>query len=78
MNREFSGRQLYSDSSFNEAWLSQIFEKAGIEPSFFERQTGADTALEKTVRRSKFDRLQYRMAGDEAEQNRQHRAELDA
>ena len=78
MNRELAGRELYSDSPFDEAWLSQIFEGAGIEPSFFVRQTSADTLREKAVADRKFDRSRYRMAVDEAEQIRRHRAEADA
>jgi DNA polymerase III epsilon subunit-like protein len=78
MNRELAGRELYSDSAFDGAWLSQIFEGAGIEPSFLVRQTSADTLLEKTVTDRKFDRSRYRKAADEAEQNRRHRAEADA
>lgn len=78
MNRELAGRELYSDSPFDETWLSQIFEGAGIEPSFFVRQTSAYTLLEKAVADRKFDRSRYRMAVDEAEQIRRHRAEADA
>jgi len=78
MNGGLAGRELYSDSPFDEAWLSQIFEGAGIEPSFVVRQTSADTLLEKAVADRKFDRSRYRMAVDEAEQIRRHRAEADA
>ncbi len=78
MNGGLTGRELYSDSSFDEAWLSQIFEGAGIEPSFCVRQTSADALLEKTVTDRKFDRSRYRKAADEAEQSRRHRAEADA
>lgn len=78
MNGGLAGRELYSDSPFDEAWLSQIFEGAGIEPAFCVCQTSADALLEKTVTNRKFDREQYRIALDEAEQSRRHRAESDA
>ncbi|ULO23107.1 hypothetical protein [Methylocystis sp. SB2] len=78
MNGGLAGRELYSDSPFDEAWLNQIFEGAGIEPSFCVRQTSADALLEKTVTDRKFDMAQYRMALNEAEQSRRHRAESDA
>jgi hypothetical protein len=78
MNGGLAGRELYSDSPFDEAWLSQIFEGAGVEPSFFVRQTSADALLEKTVAEVKFDMTRYRTALGEAEQNRRHRAKADA
>ena len=34
MNRELEGRELFSDSPKDEIWLNQIFEDAGLDPSF--------------------------------------------
>lgn len=78
MNRALAGRELYSDSPFDERWLAQIFEGAGIEPSFTVRQTSADYLLEKAVAERNFDVRRYREARGEAEQNRRHRAQVDA
>lgn len=78
MNRALAGRELYSDSLFDAGWLAQIYDGAGIEPSFTVRQTGADYLLEKAVAERNFDVRRYREVRDEAEQNRRHRAQADA
>jgi hypothetical protein len=34
LNHELAGRDLYSDSPFDQKWMEQLFESAGFEPTF--------------------------------------------
>ncbi|WP_424363129.1 hypothetical protein [Methylocystis parvus] len=78
MNDALAGRELFSDSPFDEAWLAQLFEAAGSDPSVTIRRTSADRLLEQAVLAHKFESHRYLHALSQAEQNRQHRAHADA
>jgi hypothetical protein len=76
MNETLRGTELFADSPFNESWLQQLFEAAGLEPEFVVRRTDAAVLIKALVG----DRAVY------AEAKRQalriapptHRAEADA
>jgi len=78
MNGELAGRELFSDSSYDEAWLGQLFEAAGIEPTFTIRRTLAPTLLTQAAALQGFDAARLREAQAKLESTRLHRAEADA
>lgn len=78
MNRELAGRELFSDGSYDETWLEQMFDAAGVEPTFIIRRTLAPVLLEQAAVALNGDLTRLRQAGEKAEQSRRHRAEADA
>ena len=78
MNRDLHGRELFSDSPKDEIWLGQIFEEAGIDPSFIVRRTDANVLLEQTVLNRNFGLARYGRAKVQTEKMRCHRAEADS
>ncbi|QQR68376.1 MAG: hypothetical protein IPI58_05840 [Alphaproteobacteria bacterium] len=78
MNRELEGRELFSDSPYDEAWARQIFEAADVEPAFVFRRMDADILLAQMVAARGLDLDRYRQAREQAEHARRHRAEADA
>jgi DNA polymerase III epsilon subunit-like protein len=79
MNGELAGRELFSDAcSYDERWLRQVFDAAGVEPSFTIRRTDARLLLEQAAADRDFDQARLHQAREKAEQNRRHRAEADA
>jgi DNA polymerase III epsilon subunit-like protein len=79
MNEELAGRELFSDASpYDERWLLQVFDAAGVEPAFIIRRTEARILLEQAAADRKFDLTRLNQAREEAERNRLHRADADA
>jgi len=78
MNSALARRELFSDSPYDEAWLRQLFEAAGMEPTFTIRRTLAPALVEQTALDRGFDLARLRDAQIQAELNRRHRAEEDA
>jgi hypothetical protein len=76
MNESLGGSELFADSPFDEAWLSHLFDAAGLEPEFSLRRT--DPAV--LIGRLATNRANYAQAKRQAlriaPQN--HRAEADA
>jgi hypothetical protein len=76
MNQSVGGSELFADSPFDEPWLRQLFEAAGIEPEFSVRATDPSVLIGALAR----DRAAYveakRKALRIAPPN--HRAEADA
>lgn len=80
MNEELAGRELFSDSAFDEPWLRQLFDAAGIETAFAIRLTGAEIyiageAASRGIVGTAFDALRKRAAKIAPIL---HRAEADA
>ena len=46
MNHALAGRELFADSPFDEHWLRQMFEAAGVEPDFTIRRMSAEVLIE--------------------------------
>jgi hypothetical protein len=78
MNESLKGRELFSDSPKDEIWLGQLFDAAGITPSFTVRRMDTNVLLEQTVLNRNFDLKKYREAKTDADQRRPHRAEADS
>lgn len=78
MNEQLAGRELYSDSPYDENWLGQLFEAVGVQPEFTVRRTLAPTVLERIAIERNFDLARLTKMRAEAEGNRRHRAEEDA
>lgn len=78
MNEALAGRELFSDSPFDEEWLTQLFEAAGSDPTFTPRRTSADRLLQQAVVEHKFESRRYQEELRQAERNRRHRAHADA
>jgi hypothetical protein len=76
MNDSLRGTELFADSAFDEAWLQQLFDAAGIDPEFTVRRTDPSVLIERLAG----DRAVYadakRRALRMAAPN--HRAEADA
>jgi hypothetical protein len=68
--------KLASDaSSYDERWLLQVFDAAGVEPAFIIRRTDARILLEQAAADRNFDQARLRQSREEAERNRRHRAD---
>ena len=79
MNEELAGRQLVSDDfKYDERWLLQVFDAAGVKPAFTIHRTEAKILLEQAAADRNFDLTLLNKARDEAERNRRHRADADA
>jgi hypothetical protein len=76
MNEVLHGRELFADSPFDEPWLNQTFEAAGIDPEFTLRRTDPGVLIE----RAAGDRAKYVAARRQALRVAApaHRAEADA
>jgi hypothetical protein len=76
MNESLSGSELFADSPFDEAWLRQLFDAAGIEPEFWVRRTGPGILIARLAE----DRATYAKAKRQALRIAapNHRAEADA
>jgi hypothetical protein len=76
MNQTLAGAELFADSSFDETWLHQLLEAAGIDPDFSVRRT--DPAV--LIGRLAVDRATYVAAKRNALRDAPqiHRAEADA
>jgi hypothetical protein len=80
MNLALDGRELFSDSPFDEAWLQRIFAAAGLEPTFTIRRMDAEILISELAVNRGMDAAAYSQAKSKAEQlvPRTHRAEADA
>jgi hypothetical protein len=78
MNGALSGRELYSDSPFDEAWALQIFDAAGMEPTFTLRRLDADQLVAQAAAQRGYDLRRYREVREVALAVLAHRAEPDA
>jgi hypothetical protein len=78
MNRALAGRELFSDSPKDELWTRQIFDEAGVDPTFTLRRMDANVLLERAIADRGFDLARYRRVKEEAERHRRHRAKADA
>jgi hypothetical protein len=47
LNHVLAGRDLYSDSPFDQRWMQQLFDSAGLEPTFNFRATVAQVIIDK-------------------------------
>jgi hypothetical protein len=76
MNQTLAGSELFADSPFDEPWLRQLFDAAGIDPDFSIRRT--DPAV--LIGRLAGDRAIYAAAKRKAlrDSPQIHRAEADA
>jgi hypothetical protein len=76
MNAVLRGSELFADSPFDESWLSQLFDAAGIDPVFTVRRTDPAVLIERLAG----DRAIYADAKRQALRVSppQHRAEADA
>lgn len=81
MNAALAGRELFSDAPpYDETWMQQLFDAAGLEPTFTIRQMDArvlirQAAIERGLDEAAFERAKT-MASELAP--RRHRAEADA
>lgn len=80
MNRTLGGRELFSDSPHDEAWLRQMFDAAGLEPTFIIRRTDALALIARAARQRRLDADDWNHALELATRTapRGHRAEADA
>lgn len=80
MNAALTGRELFSDSPFDEAWLRMLFEDAGEEPAFTVCRTSAEVLIAQRARELGLsdDQLADIVAEAERAAPRAHRAEADA
>ena len=79
MNSELVDRELFSDDcKYDERWLLQVFDAAGVDPTFTIRRTDARTLLEQAATDRNFDLTRLNQAREEALRNRRHRADADA
>lgn len=80
MNVKLAGRELFADSPFDEAWLNQLFDAAGLEPAFQPRRMLADLYIDATARRLGLDQPAIDALHSRADvvAPRTHRAEADA
>lgn len=80
MNEVLDGRELFSDSLQDEAWLRLLFDAAGLDPFFTVRRTSADILISQAAAGRGMDRATYAsteaLAAEQAP--RRHRAEADA
>jgi hypothetical protein len=76
MNDTLSGSDLFADSPFDEAWLYQLFDTAGVDPEFTVRRTDPAVLIERLAG----DRAHYAAAKRKALRVAppKHRAEADA
>ena len=80
MNAALANRELFSDSLMDEGWLRQLFEEAGIDPSFTVRRTDANVLVLQLASNHGWSAQQYAAAEQAVERvsPRTHRAEADA
>lgn len=80
MNAALAGRELFSDSDWDEGWLRQLFDGAGGRIEFIIRKIDADVLIRQRAADRGWDADAYEQAVERAEQQapRQHRAEADA
>jgi hypothetical protein len=76
MNETLRDRELFADSPFDESWLSQMFDAAGLDPAFRVRRTDPAVLIEQLAG----DRAIYAEAKRHASRKAppKHRAEADA
>ena len=76
MNDTLRGSELFADSPFDEAWLQQLFDAAGMNPEFTARRTDPAVLIERLAG----DRTTYANAKRKALRTAPptHRAEADA
>jgi hypothetical protein len=76
MNDTLRGSELFADSPFDEAWLQQLFDAAGINPEFTVRRTDPAVLIERLAG----DGTTYANAKRQALRTAppKHRAEADA
>ena len=67
-------RSIFRQSN-DELWTRQIFDDAGVDPTFTLRRMDANVLLERAIADRGFDLARYRRVKEEAER---HRAEADA
>ena len=46
LNQSLAGRDLYSDSPFDQKWMAQLFDAAGLEPAFELKSTLAPALID--------------------------------
>ena len=80
MNQALAGRELVSDSAWDEGWVRQLFDGAGSEVDFTIRRIDADVLIRKLAIDRGMDPDAYEQAVLRASRlsPRQHRAEADA
>ncbi len=80
MNEALGGRELFSDAPQDEAWLRQLFDAAGLEPTFLVRRTDARVLISRVAGDRGLDEAAYARAKAKAVAlaPRRHRAEPDA
>src|SRR5271166_809222 len=67
MNRELAGRELVSDNwRYDEMWLLQVFDAAGVEAAFTIRHTDARIVLEQAAADRNFDLARLSQAREDA------------
>jgi hypothetical protein len=80
MNRSLEGRELFSDSPFDEDWLRRIFAAAGCDPSFSIRRTDAELMISRLAASRGLNAAAYAQARSNAvsPEPRAQRAGADA
>jgi hypothetical protein len=80
LNTAVAGRDVFADSPFDEAWLNQLFDAAGLEPTFQLRRMLADLYIDANARRLGLDQPAIDTLHSRADEvaPRTHRAEADA
>jgi DNA polymerase III epsilon subunit-like protein len=80
MNAALAGRELFSDSPFDEAWLRKLLDEAGENAAFTIRRTSAEVLIEQRAAELGLGEHQLADIAAEAERTapRTHRAEADA
>ncbi|MGO8739736.1 3'-5' exonuclease [Rhodoblastus sp.] len=79
MNRQLAGLELYSDEpAYDRRWLEQLFEAAGIEPTFTVSAEPTRTFLEILAEQRNFEPGKFQTLWDQVRLERRHRADADA
>ena len=78
MNEALAGRELFSDDPvYDVRWLGQLFDAAGVQPSFFVSKTPARHFLELLATKQNFG-SQFQRLWEDSRQDHHDRAEADA
>ncbi len=80
MNAALEDRDLYATSPYDEAWLNQLFDSAGLDMQFTLHQTSADLLIMQQANKMRLDRAAVCDILHQAAQTspHTHRAEADA
>ena len=80
MNVALAERDLYATSPYDETWLNQLFDSAGLDMSFTLHQTSADILIVQQARKLRRNPTEIQSTMQQAAQAapHTHRAEADA